>query len=61
MQGHRKMASGLSTFAAGEMLGKDVLIWAWSFLPIAPMPEHIASQIITGLAFLAFYMTKERP
>lgn len=65
MTGHRKIAVGAATFAAGEVIGKDLLIWLWSIVSlvsdgmIGAMPEAVAVEIVTLLAGAAFYWTPE--
>lgn len=65
MQGHRKIASAAVTFATGEVIGKDVLIWAWGLLDrsldglLGALPETVALEIIMLISLAAFYVTRE--
>jgi hypothetical protein len=70
-QGHRKITVGLGMLLSGEIVGQDLIKFAWdsvievlnwsTWVALDPMPEHVATSIFGLLAAFAFYQTKEKP
>jgi hypothetical protein len=63
--GHRKISAALATFAAGDTLGKDTLLWLWALADgglggaLGAMPESVALELIMLASLAAFYWTNE--
>jgi len=66
--GHRKISAALGTFAAGSVVGVDLMIWIWDMIAglvagsdiLLPfMPATVAQNIVTLISFLVLYRTRE--
>jgi hypothetical protein len=65
VHGHRKISAALATFAAGDALGKDTLLWLWGLADgwlggaLGAMPQTVALELIMLASLAAFYWTDE--
>ena len=70
LHGHRKLTSAGGTLLVGATGGQQAIIYVWDSMvtvlnwwvgiPLDPMPEKVAADIIALLAMMAFYQTEER-
>ncbi len=67
--GYRKLTGAGGTLLAGEVAGQEALKYVWDSIilplnmwleiPLALMPEDVATSMFSMLAIVAFYKTRE--